>query len=87
MSFRYGYAYRKNFAELKIGSAEEEAERILNDAAAAAEKDAENIKRKNYLKPKKRYISQEVNLKEKSKREKKRTSKTGKTMYSKRRYN
>ena len=45
MSFRYGYAYRKNFAELKIGSAEEEAERILNDAAAAAEKDAENIKK------------------------------------------
>ena len=52
MSFRYGYAYRKNFAELKIGSAEEEAERILNDAAAAAEKDAENIKKEKLLEAK-----------------------------------
>ena len=46
------YAYRKNFAELKIGSAEEEAERILNDAAAAAEKDAENIKKEKLLEAK-----------------------------------
>ena len=38
MAFRYGYSYRKNFAELKIGSAEEEAERILSEAAETAEK-------------------------------------------------
>ena len=69
MSFRYGYAYRKNFAELKIGSAEEEAERILNDATAAAEKDAENIKKEKLLEAKEEIHSQEVNLKEKLKRE------------------
>ena len=29
LSFKYGYNYRKKFAESKIGSAEEEAKRIL----------------------------------------------------------
>ena len=52
MAFRYGYSYRKNFAELKIGSAEEEAERILSEAAETAEKDAENIKKERLLEAK-----------------------------------
>ena len=40
--FKYGYSYRKKFAELKIGSAEEEAKRIVNAAMGQSEKDAEN---------------------------------------------
>ncbi len=51
-AFKYGYSYRKNFAELKIGSAEEEAERIMNEATDAAEKEAENIKKEKLLEAK-----------------------------------
>ncbi|MEG2670244.1 MAG: ribonuclease Y, partial [Oscillospiraceae bacterium] len=40
-AFKYGYSYRKKFAELKIGSAEEEANKILADALDSAEKDSE----------------------------------------------
>ncbi len=52
LAFRYGYSYRKNFAEVKIGSAEEEAERILSDADATAKKDAESIKKEKLLEAK-----------------------------------
>ena len=44
-AFKYGYSYRKKFAELKIGSAEEEAKRIIETAMDQSEKDAENIKK------------------------------------------
>ena len=52
LAFRYGYSYRKNFAEVKIGSAEEEAERILSEASSSAEKDAENIKKEKLIEAK-----------------------------------
>lgn len=52
LAFRYGYSYRKNFAEVKIGSAEEEAERILSDAETMAKKDAESIKKEKLLEAK-----------------------------------
>lgn len=51
-AFKYGYSYRKKFAELKIGSAEQEAERILSEAADSAERDAENIKKEKLLEAK-----------------------------------
>ncbi len=50
--FKYGYSYRKKFAELKIGSAEEEAKRIVNAAMDQSEKDAENIKKEKLLEAK-----------------------------------
>lgn len=37
LAFRFGIAYRKKIAEAEIGSAEEEAKRIINDAYKAAE--------------------------------------------------
>ena len=52
LSFRYGYSYRKKFAELKIGSAEEEAQRIIDEANDKAEKDSENIKKEKLLEAK-----------------------------------
>ena len=52
LSFKYGYSYRKKFAELKIGSAEEEAQRIIDTAVDTAEKDAENIKKEKLLEAK-----------------------------------
>ncbi len=52
IAFKYGYSYRKKFAELKIGSAEQEAERILSEAAEAAERDADNIKKEKLLEAK-----------------------------------
>ncbi len=52
ISFKYGYSYRKKFAELKIGSAEEEAKRIIKNANDQAEKDAESIKKEQLLEAK-----------------------------------
>ena len=51
-AFKYGYSYRKKFAELKIGSAEEEAKRILDAAMEQSEKDADNIKKEKLLEAK-----------------------------------
>ena len=51
-AFKYGYSYRKKFAELKIGSAEEEAKRIIDTALEQAEKDSENIKKEKLLEAK-----------------------------------
>lgn len=51
-AFKYGYSYRKKFAELKIGSAEEEAKRIIETAMDQSEKDAENIKKEKLLEAK-----------------------------------
>ena len=45
LAFRYGYSYRKKFAELKIGSAEDEAKRILDSATSDAKKTADNVKK------------------------------------------
>ena len=52
LAFKYGYSYRKKFAELKIGSAEEEAKRILEDAVSQSQKDAENIKKEKLIEAK-----------------------------------
>ncbi len=52
ITFRCGYSYRRKIAELKIGSAEEEAQRILGSATENAEKDAENIKKEKLLEAK-----------------------------------
>ncbi len=51
-AFKYGYSYRKKFAEVKIGSAEEEAERIISEASKTAEKDAENVKKERLIEAK-----------------------------------
>ena len=51
-AFKYGYSYRKKFAELKIGSAEEEAKRILSTATAKAEKEADHIKKEKLIEAK-----------------------------------
>lgn len=52
MAFKYGYSYRKKFAELKIGSAEEEAERILADVADKSKKYADNVKKEKLIEAK-----------------------------------
>lgn len=52
MAFKYGYSYRKKFAELKIGSAEEEAERILADAADKSKKYADSVKKEKLIEAK-----------------------------------
>ncbi len=52
LSFKYGYSYRRKFAELTIGSAEEEAKRILDDATQKARKDADNIKKERVIEAK-----------------------------------
>ena len=51
-AFRYGYSYRKKFAELKIGSAEEEAARIIDSAIEESKKNAENYKKECLLEAK-----------------------------------
>ncbi len=51
-AFKYGYSYRKKFAELKIGSAEEEAVRILDSAREQSEKYAENLKKEKLFEAK-----------------------------------
>lgn len=52
LAFKYGYSYRKKFAELKIGSAEEEAKRILGEAQTQSKRDAENIKKEKLIEAK-----------------------------------
>lgn len=52
LSFKYGYNYRKNFAESKIGSAEEEAKRILERAESESKKNANNIKKEKLIEAK-----------------------------------
>ena len=52
MAFRYGYSYRKKVAEIKINSAEEEAERILENAKTKSVRDAENAKKEKLLEAK-----------------------------------
>lgn len=52
VAFKCGYAYRKKLAELKIGSAEEEAKRIIETAMDQSEKDAENLKKEKLLEAK-----------------------------------
>ncbi|MBS6831786.1 MAG: ribonuclease Y [Clostridiales bacterium] len=52
LSFKYGYNYRKKFAESKIGSAEEEAKRILERAESESKKNANNIKKEKLIEAK-----------------------------------
>ncbi len=52
LAFRYGYSYRKKVAEVKIGSAEEEAQKIITDAKKKASRDAENTKKEKLLEAK-----------------------------------
>lgn len=51
-AFKYGYSYRKKIAELKIGSAEEEAQRVIESARKEAVKNAENAKKEKLLEAK-----------------------------------
>ena len=41
LAFKYGYSYRRKIAEIKIGSAEEEAQKIVTEAKEKAIKNAE----------------------------------------------
>ncbi len=52
LAFRYGYSYRRKVAEIKLGSAEEEAKRIIDNAKSKAVKDAENTKKEKLLEAK-----------------------------------
>ncbi len=52
ITFRFGYSYRRKVAEMKIGSAEEEAKRIIESAKSKAVKDAENTKKEKLLEAK-----------------------------------
>ena len=52
LAFRYGYSYRKKVAETKIGSAEDEAKRIIDSAKSKSLKDAENTKKEKILEAK-----------------------------------
>lgn len=52
LSFKYGYSYRKKIAEIKIGSAEEEAQRIIEEAKSEALKNAQNTKKEKLLEAK-----------------------------------
>ncbi len=51
-AFKFGYSYRKKFAESKIGSAETEAKRILDNALGQSEKDADNLKKEKLIEAK-----------------------------------
>ncbi len=51
-AFKYGYSYRKKVAELKIGSAEEEAKRVIEGAKSEAIRNAENAKKEKLLEAK-----------------------------------
>ena len=51
-AFRFGYSYRRKVAEVKIGSAEEEANRIIEKAKEKSLKDAENTKKERLLEAK-----------------------------------
>ena len=52
LAFRYGYSYRKKIAEFKIGSAEEEALKIVEEAKKEAVKNAEAAKKERLLEAK-----------------------------------
>lgn len=52
LAFKYGYSYRKKIAESKIGSAEEEAKRILERAESESKKNASNIKKEKLIEAK-----------------------------------
>ena len=52
IAFKSGYSYRKKIAEQKIGSAEEEAKKIVETAKKNAVKDAERIKKEKLLEAK-----------------------------------
>lgn len=52
LSFKYGYSYRKKIAEIKIGSAEEESQRIIEEAKSEALKNAQNTKKEKLLEAK-----------------------------------
>jgi len=52
LAFKYGYSYRRKIAEIKIGSAEEEAVRIVEEAKEKAIKNAESIKKEKLLEAK-----------------------------------
>ena len=52
LSFKYGYSYRRKIAEIKIGSAEEEAQRIIEEAKEKSVKNAEAAKKEQSLKRK-----------------------------------
>ncbi len=52
MAFRFGYSYRRKVAEQKIGNAEEEAKRIIENAKSKAVKDAESSKKEKLLEAK-----------------------------------
>ena len=51
-AFRFGYSYRRKVAEMKINSAEEEANRIIEGAKSKSVKDAENTKKEKLLEAK-----------------------------------
>jgi ribonuclease Y len=57
-AFRFGIAYRKKIAEAEIGSAEEEAKRIISDASKAAE----NKKREALLEAKEEIHKNRIEL-------------------------
>lgn len=52
LAFKYGYSYRRKVAEMKIGSAEEEARRVIDAAKKEAVKNAENAKKEKLLEAK-----------------------------------
>ena len=52
LAFKYGYSYRKKIAEFKIGSAEEEALKIVEEAKEKAVKNAEAAKKERLLEAK-----------------------------------
>ena len=52
LAFRFGYSYRRKVAELKVGSAEEEAKKIIENAKSKAIKDAEQAKKERLLEAK-----------------------------------
>ena len=52
IGFKVGYSYRIKIAEQRIGSAEEEAKRILGEATENAKKDADNIKKERIIEAK-----------------------------------
>ena len=52
LAFKYGYSYRKKIAEFKIGSAEEEALKIVEEAKEKAIKNAEAAKKERLLEAK-----------------------------------
>jgi len=52
LAFKYGYSYRRKIAEFKIGSAEEEALKIVEDLKEKAVKNAEAAKKEKLLEAK-----------------------------------